>query len=670
LEPDFTLVLSFSLAVILVQVGVLLLIDVNEKEPLWALLALIWLGAVSAAVASLAVAPVTSGIGIALASQVAKLAAIAAGFGLLALVGWRRGWFELSGIVDGAIYGAAAGFGFAVGDALLRDTFTGTIGVTSELQVPDQTTFLELLWMTVQSSLVEGALGALLGAGVAGAILGPGRLRRFVLPPAALAIAVGAHWVFGALALEDFQVGPSISVASAVAILALLGLAGVVFARGLSEESAAIDSQLRSESTEVASVEERGALARPGRRLSAQLGKLVSGDIERLLADRALQNRQVRLALVKQRLQSTSDPNDRSRLDEQAAQLRLEIQSEREAERRRLAERTRASTERSDPEGPERKPLAPAKKSVGAGRVSRIVERLALLIIVLAVLAAGGGAIAAAAGPNQPTTSATKSALFEREQEGLRDFYPRPIRTGIENFVGPWRLGEASESSLAEEGALEAFDLEYGGGGHDSVRYTIASFPSPFDAEGALDTLESGGAGVEDVGWVDGAHVTLLQGGTEDVTSFCGSLPRNRRPPNRLQAFRDVLDESLGDEWRFSPTRQNSVRFVNVNGSANILGTAERLGPITSEAYANNTGLQLERGFAEYEELSLDRTDLRSAVGGFRRVYEWTPPDGRRVRQVQVYIAECRQGYVFTATALATDFSDFERAFASAFDSL
>src|SRR4051794_32860624 len=116
-----TLALTLAVIVAAVYVVVLRLIDINEKEPMWALGLLLGLGTMAGALLPLIVTSPTLEIGFrlpALAEETAKFVALAAGIALLAVIGRMRGFSEVNGVGDGIVYGAAAGLGFAVGDAL------------------------------------------------------------------------------------------------------------------------------------------------------------------------------------------------------------------------------------------------------------------------------------------------------------------------------------------------------------------------------------------------------------------------------------------------------------------------------------------------------------------------------------------------------------------------
>ena len=617
MPPDFTTAVAFALVVVIIQIGILRLIDVNEKEPVWALALLVWLGVVFAAAAAIAIpgdVRTDEGLGVVLTASLAILGAIVAGMATIHLINRRRRWSEINGLVDGLIYGAAAGFGFATGDALLRDTFASI----DEIQVADQTTLGELLWMTAQLALSHAVLGAILGAGV---FLATSRrsLAVRLAPIAALGLAVAIQLGYGAAALEDFQVGPSLTLVGALWLLAIVALAVGLFLNGLRNESKVTKRELEGErAAGVVTPEEWELFVDPRERRRQRRTMFVRGDFEQLASERAIQNRQVALALEKNRLRSLDLDPDRA---QSTTALREEIAVER-------ARREPARTGGPHPE------LA------GRGRWLIRAGGVALLV-------GGGALVVAAGGVEEPTATETKATIFEREQAALEPNYPRPIRASILALVGAWRLQEARESNLVDRGAAEAYEVEYSRAGSDPLEYTIAAFGDAAGAERSLDVLVDSDAPLDGLGWTDGAQTTLLIGASEDVASFCNVLPANRRPPDRLEAFEASISESLGREWRPAPTRNFPVRFRGPEGSI-LLGRSLSRPAETSLEFARDAE-DTFASFNEYEEISLEPVDLRSAAGGYARTFEWG--GGSRWRGIALYVSECGSGYELAAAA-------------------
>ena len=102
------------------------LLDLNEREPLWAVLLLFGLGFLASGLLGLVVPRSTlifSALRGATLQEVAKFTALCLGLVVLWIAGRVRGWSELHGPMDGIVYGAAAGLGFAVGETLVRELF-------------------------------------------------------------------------------------------------------------------------------------------------------------------------------------------------------------------------------------------------------------------------------------------------------------------------------------------------------------------------------------------------------------------------------------------------------------------------------------------------------------------------------------------------------------------
>ena len=60
---------------------------------------------------------------------------------------------------------------------------------------------------------------------------------------------------------------------------------------------------------------------------------------------------------------------------------------------------------------------------------------------------------------------------------------------------------------------------------------------------------------------------------------------------------------------------------------------------------------------------SLAGCGMLGGKSGYIRRFEWTPPDGVAVTQIQLYYAEEGRGYTATATTPSTQFERFEMQF-------
>ena len=124
--------LSLAVVVAAIYLALVRFMDLNEKEPLWAVGLLFALGAVSAVVLPLLSGSVVlelSTIWGPVAEEAAKFVAFAAGAIALGMVARSRGWSEINGLMDGVVYGTAVGFGYATGEAFVRElSFGGALG--------------------------------------------------------------------------------------------------------------------------------------------------------------------------------------------------------------------------------------------------------------------------------------------------------------------------------------------------------------------------------------------------------------------------------------------------------------------------------------------------------------------------------------------------------------
>ena len=124
-DPTFALALAVVLAA--VYLLVLRAVDANEKEPVWALGVLLLAGALAGALLPLVAGGDEAALGRpegALVVEPARFAAIALGLVAVEAISRLRGWSELNGLLDGLLYGAAAGLGVATGEAFVRELST------------------------------------------------------------------------------------------------------------------------------------------------------------------------------------------------------------------------------------------------------------------------------------------------------------------------------------------------------------------------------------------------------------------------------------------------------------------------------------------------------------------------------------------------------------------
>lgn len=316
--------LSLALIVAIIYLALVRFMDLNEKEPLWAVGAMFLLGAVAAAILPLLVGYAVlelNPLWEALSDEVAKFVAFFLGVVAFAAVARSRGWSEISGLMDGVVYGTALGLGFATGEAFVRElAFGGAIGGAIYAGP------LATLWTTALAGLSDGLFGAIIGAGF-GAAAGVRPIAKEVgYPAAGLAGAILAHLAYTLLAEGNALGGSAGLVRAWVALLIPVLLVVAIMVVALVRERRAIREELANEGESGAVTEdELAVLSSFGTRRSRYVRALAAGDFDGWLAMREIHNRQVQLALAKSRASRESDPERRTAAEAEAQRLRATI---------------------------------------------------------------------------------------------------------------------------------------------------------------------------------------------------------------------------------------------------------------------------------------------------------------------------------------------------------
>ncbi len=316
--------LSLAVLVALIYLILVRFMDLNEKEPLWAVGLLFFLGALAATILPLLVSSVVLELSTfwgAVAEEVAKFVAFALGAAVLAAVARSRGWSEISGLMDGVVYGTAVGFGFATGEAFVRELLSA--GVFDEaLGAGPFTT----LWTTALSGLSDGLFGAIIGAGFGAAVGARSALKRVGYPIAGLVVAIIVHAAYTQLAQGD-SLGGSAGLARVwIALIIPIVFVGAVVVFALLRERRSIRDELSDErETGAVTDEELGILKSFVARRSRYIKAFARGDFDGWLALRELHNRQVQLALAKGRMSRESDPESRAETEAEVERLRISV---------------------------------------------------------------------------------------------------------------------------------------------------------------------------------------------------------------------------------------------------------------------------------------------------------------------------------------------------------
>lgn len=316
--------LSLTLIVAVVYLAIVRFMDLNEKEPLWAVGLLFFTGLVSAAVLSLLVGSDVLALSVPwgpMAEEVAKLVAFALGAVALAAAARSRGWSEINGLMDGIVYGTAVGFGYATGETLVRElSFGGTLSAAVGAG-PFAT-----LWTTVLTGLSDGLFGAVIGAGFGAAVGARSVLRRIGYPIAGLLGAIVVHAAYTLLAEGNALGGTAGLVRAWIALLIPVLFVVVVVILALSRERRVIQDELSDEVVSGAVSEEDLAVLKSFvARRSRYAGALARGDFDGWLATKELHNRQVQLALAKSRAAGESDPERRAEIEAEVQRLRASV---------------------------------------------------------------------------------------------------------------------------------------------------------------------------------------------------------------------------------------------------------------------------------------------------------------------------------------------------------
>jgi hypothetical protein len=95
---------------------------------------------------------------------------------------------------------------------------------------------------------------------------------------------------------------------------------------------------------------------------------------------------------------------------------------------------------------------------------------------------------------------------------------------------------------------------------------------------------------------------------------------------------------------------KESITLVAPDGMANVIASTEPLDVDTTlEVYVDAQTALLQREFPEFHQYRLEPFLLPGGIDARLREFAWTPPEGERVRQVQLYAV--REGRGITATA-------------------
>jgi hypothetical protein len=320
MSTDPTFALSMAVVTAAAMLAVFHVADVNEKEPGWAVGLLLMLGfGTGVASANLAEGEFRREfLGAPASAEAATLAAILLGLAVFRVLRSTRGWSELNGVIDGVVYGAAAGLGVALG-SILVDELDGSALVA---RLADQPDAFALVWESMRETAYQGLFGAITGAGIGAAVEATRWGRRVLLalagPTAALTVQYLSEGIRG-----DASSAPASPRQWLALLVPVVVVAGIVM-YGLRRESQALRRLAQDDAT-VITAEEYSSLTRPRALRKEYLRLFGSGDLEKWDAQRSLHNRQLQLAMAKRR--AGGDTEETEALRDSIVDLRQKLQS-------------------------------------------------------------------------------------------------------------------------------------------------------------------------------------------------------------------------------------------------------------------------------------------------------------------------------------------------------
>ena len=347
---DHAPTLAITLLMALVYLVVVRLVDMNEKEPLWAVAMLFLFGGLGACALGLGVNLALLELRVvpaALAKEIARFVAIGAGVGVLTLVGLRRGWSEINGLMDGVVYGAAGGLGYATGEVFLRDLLVGPLSTAMGLGA--RSLSLSGMASVALVGLADGVFGALIGIGFAAALYARAPLQRALFPLAGYVAAVSAHVSYEILGRGNALGGTEGLVRRWLALLLPVLVVALVMVVALAQEKRAIRDELGDEAdTGIVTADELKVLRSAWAREALYFRALLRGEWGAWMTLRGLHNRQVQLALAKRQAAEARGADAAARRDPEVQQLRMAI-----VELKRALGPSGGATERVSVEAPD-----------------------------------------------------------------------------------------------------------------------------------------------------------------------------------------------------------------------------------------------------------------------------------------------------------------------------
>jgi hypothetical protein len=124
-----------------------------------------------------------------------------------------------------------------------------------------------------------------------------------------------------------------------------------------------------------------------------------------------------------------------------------------------------------------------------------------------------------------------------------------------------------------------------------------------------------------------------------------------------MRRFRGDISGPVPQGW----FAKHSITLLSPDGQANVIASSEPLDPSVDTArYAQLQGDLLGKEFRGFVEQEYREVELFGGRKGYLRAFEWRPPDGEPVTQIQIYHASGGRGFTATATTPSARFPEKE----------
>ena len=313
-----------TVLMIAVYLFVVRFVDMNEKEPLWAMAMFFVLGGAVFFVLSWIVDPSVLELDFlrgALIKEVGRFLAIGAGVMALTAYGQVRGWDEFNGTMDGIVYGATAGLGYATARQVMTAMVIGSVAIPGS-----EVGMLSGFGTAALAGLSHGVFGAIIGASIGAATEARSPIARASLPVLGLIGASLADFGYMQLAYGNALGGTQGFIRAQVALGLPVVLIIVVAVYALAQERKSIRAYLQDEGgSGVVTADDLMLLNSVPKRELAYLKYLFTFKLGTWSKTKDLHNLQAQLAFTKGRAASEKEPSRRARWEADASKIRAAV---------------------------------------------------------------------------------------------------------------------------------------------------------------------------------------------------------------------------------------------------------------------------------------------------------------------------------------------------------